>query len=125
MAQSPLLGSLAKAIGKGLAGLFYPAVYEVDGAATGPVYDPILGFPVKYTCLAIEEDFGAYELQGGLVKGNDRKVMILATSLAVEPANLARITIRGKTLTVYGDGEGRPGVTTDPARAVWVLRCRT
>ena len=124
MATSPLLGSMAISIGKGLAGLFYPAVYEVDGPTTGAPHDPIPGAATQYPCLIIEEDFGSYEVQGGLVKGTDRKVMILATSIAVEPVNEGRITTRGRVLTIYSDGEGKPAVSTDPARAVWTVRCR-
>ena len=126
MAQSPLLGSLAKAIGKGMKGLFYPGVYEVDGAPTGSAYDPVAGAVAQYPCLIIEGAFSAYELQGGLVRGTDRMVMVLATSLAVTPVEGGRITSRGVILTIYNEGgAGRAAVTTDPARAVWTLRCRT
>ena len=125
MAQSPLLGSLAKAIGAGMKGMFYPATYDVDGAATGAAYDPTIGAAVVYPCLIIEDSFSEYEWVGGLVKESDRMVMVLATSLAVTPVVGGRITSQGVILTIYSEGAGRAAVTTDPARAVWTLRCRT
>ncbi|HWV44125.1 hypothetical protein [Pseudorhodoplanes sp.] len=48
----------------------------------------------------------------GLVAANERKVLILATSLSVRPQPQDRVTIRGITFTIND-------VKTDPAEAVF------
>lgn len=121
---SPLDGSLARTIGKAMSGLFLDAVLERDTPGTGPAWDPGMPATASYPCKAINEDWGAFTRRGGLVSASDRKVLVLATSLAVSPQSADRITIQGVTLTVVGESDGAPAVSTDPATAVWTLRCR-
>src|SRR5665213_931211 len=98
---SPLLGSLAKTIGKAMAGLFLDATLTRDVQEVGPdPADPPPPTQVHYTCKAIEQEYSSGVRGQGLVASNDIEVLILADSLAVEPQSLDRITIRGKTLTI-------------------------
>lgn len=121
---SPLLGSLAKTMAKALGPVFLNAVYEIDTPGTGPSYDPGEPMTASHPCKAIEDEWDAYYRRGGLISGDDRKILILAKTLAVEPQEGGRITIRGKVFTVYSDGQGQPAVASDPALATWVVRAR-
>lgn len=121
---SPLLGSLAKTMAKALGPIFLDATYEIDTPGDGPAYDPGPPATKTYPCKAIEDDWGAYYRQGGLVSGDDRKILVLAKTLAVEPQEGGRFTIRGRTFVVYSNGEGQPAVASDPALAAWECRAR-
>lgn len=112
-------GELAAIIGDafGDADIFLDATLTVDGPTTGPNYDPTPGTPTVYPCKAIVENYSDYFRKNALVEESDRKVMILATSLAVKPVEGNRITVSGLTLTVVT-------VATDPATAVWEVQGR-
>ena len=121
-----LSGSLAKSIGKAFKSTFLDAVLTRDNAtAGGTPYDPSPTSAATYPCKAIFAQWSDYIVAGGLVKGADRKILILATSLAIVPDIGDRVTIDGVTLTIYSEGEGRAAVTTDPAKAIWTARART
>ncbi len=125
---SPLAGGLAKTIGRAMSGFFLDAVLtRTVYAAPDPLEPWAPGDPTETTfaCKAIHEEWSAYHRQGGLVLSGDRRVLVLASTLAVEPAPGDRITIRGETFTIVEQGSGQPAVSTDPAKATWVLRCRT
>jgi hypothetical protein len=120
---SPLLGSLATTIGKAMSGLFLDATLSRDTASAGG--DPWNKPPpttATYACKAIHEDWGVSYVAGGLVNEGDVKVLVLASTLTIEPLPGDRVTIRSKTFTVVPQGSGQPPVTTDPAKAVWTLR---
>lgn len=110
---SPLLGSLAKTVGKAFAGIFLDATLtrDVPGTIVDPA-DPPLPTQVTYTCKAIVETYAEKFRLDGLVAQNERKVLILADSLNATPVPGDRIAIRGITFTVLE-------VMTDPAEAVW------
>lgn len=119
---------VANIIGGALAPHFLDGVLSRDSvsAPTDP-FDPSTGTPstATYTCKALHEEYGVGYKQASLVNSGDRKVMILATSLATEPQPGDRITIRGQTFTIVpANTAGQNAVTTDPAKAVWNCRCR-
>lgn len=118
---SPLAGGLAKTIGKAMAGLFLPATLARDTAApASPASDPWNpGGPTTatYPCRAIHEEYAERYRLEGLMQAGDRKVLILAASLTVEPKPGDRVTIRGETFTIAA-------VATDPAKACWECRAR-
>src|SRR6185369_14719456 len=109
---SPLSGSLAAQIYAGMKNLFLDATYTVDvpGTIVDPA-DPPAPTPTDYPCLAIVETYSDYFSKGGLVLDGDRKVLILANSLAVRPVVNSRITVSGTQFTTVSVG-------TDPATAV-------
>lgn len=115
---SPLLGSLAKTIGKAMGGLFLDATLtrDVQGVGSDPA-DPPAPTPVEYACKAIHEQYSERFRLEGLVRDGDRKVLILATSLDVEPSPGDRITIDGFVFLIIN-------TATDPARAVWTCQAR-
>lgn len=112
---SPLEGSLARTIGSAMSFLFLNATLRRDVAGTivDPA-DPPAPTEATYSCKAIVEDYAErYKLEG-LVKDNQRKVLILASTLSVTPTVGDRITIRNVT---YGVNS----VASDPALATWEL----
>ena len=115
--SSPLAGSLAKTIGGAFKTLFLDAVLTRDGESTGPSYDPTLGEPLTFNCKAIVEKYSDRFRTDSLIRQSDRKVLILANSLGVRPAEGDRITISGITFTAMD-------VATDPAEAVWEVQGR-
>lgn len=116
-----LPGILADALGPE----FRDAVYEIDGPGTGAPHDPTAGAPQSYPCKAINDQWGAYYKNGGLVSGDERKILILAHTLAVEPQEGGRITIQGQTFQIVSEGGSQPAVTSDPAGATWECRGRS
>ncbi|ACL58456.1 hypothetical protein [Methylobacterium nodulans] len=117
-------GGLAGVFGAAFSWMYVDAVYEVDGPASGPSYDPTPGAPQTFPCKAQRDEWTAYERQGGLVAAKDWKVMVLTKTLDVQPVEGGRITIGGQTLTIASSGGSAPAVSSDPAGAAWVLRCR-
>src|SRR6185369_7619417 len=118
---SPLSGSLAAQIYSGMKNLFLDATYTVDvpGTIVDPA-DPPAPTPTPYACKAIVDTYNDYFSKSGLVLDGDRKVLILANSLAVRPVVNARVTVPavgGVEFTVIN-------VSTDPATAVWTLQGR-
>lgn len=126
---SPLSGSLAKSIYKGMRGLFLDATLTRDTVPDSPAYDPFdPSAPVQtsYNCKAVRDNYGVGHRSGGLVNSDDVKIIILQQSLSVTPKSGDRITIavQGGPWTIVGDVPGQPAVSADPANAVWELRCR-
>lgn len=118
---SPLSGSLATTINRAMSSLFLDATYTEDTPSVGSPdvdsFDPPPPISTTYTCKAIVESYSERFRLDGLVEQNDRKVLILAKSLAVVPKAGGRVTISGITFTAIE-------VTTDPATAVWEVRGR-
>lgn len=51
-------------------------------------------FRSPHICEAYVENYSACFRSNSLVEASDRKVIVLATSLEIEPANGARVTVR-------------------------------
>ncbi len=113
---SPLAGSLAKQAGAALKGLMLPAVLtRTSQGAYDPITDTYPTTTTDYPCRGMVEAYSTYTEAARQLQPQDRKVLILAATLATTPALNDRVTIRGETFTV-----GR--VDTDPAQATWVLQ---
>jgi len=123
---------LAEEIGDAFDDLFLDAVLtrDVPGSTEPPysTYDPGPPGTATYSMKALCESYSAFTRGQGLVGATDMKVMILATSLSVEPQPLDRIAIAVQGFSgqiVAGDTAGTPAVGTDPGKAVWTVRCST
>lgn len=118
---SPLQGALAAKIGKAFGkALFYDAVLTRETPGTPDPSSPwIPGTPTTatYACKAIVDTYSDFAVANSLVDAQDRKVLILATSLSVAPTDLDKVTIRGATYRIIS-------VDTDPADAVWECQCK-
>lgn len=118
---SPLKGPIAKVVGQALKSTLYPiAVNKVTG---GGEYDPETGGVTPptitaYACRGFVDSYSSYEIANGIAQATDRKVLILATTLAITPNPATdTVTANGQTLTIIG-------VKSDPAGATWELQCR-
>ena len=93
-------------------------------AGANPWDPPAGSTTTDYSCKALREEFGASWLAGGLVDATDVKILVLAATLPVTPEAGDRITIGSASWTVVPAGSGKPAVSTDPAGAIWELRCK-
>ena len=89
---------------------------ETPGVGGDP-FDPPPPSVTTYPCRALIEGYSDYFKKNGLVDAKDRKVLVLATSLAVTPEPGDRITVQNITFTAITIG-------TDPATAVWEIQGR-
>lgn len=116
---SPLQGSLAAQIGTAFSGLFYAATVNVTTTATPDPSTPWIpgaATTIAHDCKGMVDEYDAYHVANSLVAADDRKVLILASSLDITPTEAMTVTIRGTTYQILR-------VSTDPALAVWELRC--
>lgn len=116
-----ILDKLPAAINSAFKGIFYDAVMTVDVVPSSPPYDPAdppAPVPVNYNCKSYVEKYSAYYRANSLVSASDRKVMVLAQSLSIEPVIGARITVNNITFTIiaYDDGGSN--------RSVWEIQGR-
>ncbi len=85
------------------------------GASPDIAFDPPAPTETEYTCKALVTKYSAMLRAEGVIDANDRKVLILATSISATPKPPDRVTISGVTFTLRE-------VDIDPANAVWVCR---
>lgn len=117
-------------IGDALNDLFRSATIERDTlSTTAPPASPDLDVQdwapevtstTTYTCKAIYENYSKYMLANNLVQANDRKIMILATSLVTTPEIGDRIILDSLTFVIPPGGK----IDIDPAGAVWNVQGR-
>lgn len=115
---SPLEGALKRTIGKAFERVFLPATLQREEPGTpnpDAPWEPVVPITRSYPCRAIVETYSDFYRAQELVTESDRKVLVLAASLAVEPVAGDRVQIGGKTYTVVE-------IATDPAGATWTLR---
>jgi hypothetical protein len=113
------LDKLPQAINSAFKGLFYDAVMTVDVPQESPdPADPLPPIPTPYPCKAYVEKYSAYYRANSLVGASDRKVIVLAKSLAIEPVNGARISVNNVTFSIiaYDDGGSN--------NAIWEIQGR-
>lgn len=112
---SVLAGSLAKTVGKALKGIFLDGSVSVPAAAAGSEpWNPGAQTWTSYSCKIIHEEYSERLKLEGLVNESHRKFLLLANSISIEPAAGHKVTFQGVDYIVRD-------VSTDPARACWVL----
>ena len=114
------LDTVAADIFNAFSGVFYDAVLvraSTTGSSPDIAFDPPDPTETEYTCKALRTKYSAMLSKEGVIDVNDRKVLILATSISVTPKPPDRVTIQGTTFTLTE-------VDIDPANAVWVCRGR-
>jgi hypothetical protein len=117
--MSSILDDLPGIIGDALGDIFLDAVLTRDvPQVESPPAQPWKRQetePQTFACKAIPEQYAERYRVDGTIKAGERRVMILANSLATTPVVGDRITVRNETFKVSE-------IATDPAQAVWVLR---
>lgn len=102
-----ILDSLPATINSAFKNLFYDAVMTVDVPQESPdPADPLPPVQVTYPAKAYVEKYSAYMRANSLVEASDRKVIVLAKSLAIEPVNGARIAVNNVTFTIISFDDG-------------------
>lgn len=117
--MTSLLDSLPNIINGAFKGLFYPAVMTVYVPVESPdPADPLPPVPVSYPCRAYVENYSAYYRANSLIDAKDRKVIVLAKSMSIEPVIGATLAVQGVPFTIiaYDDGGS--------ARSVWEIQGR-
>lgn len=118
MAKSPLETKIASLIYTGMKSLFLDATLTRDGANSGYSYDPDTAAAVVYACKAIPVEEGRGTQGADMAGSTEVAVLILANSLAVQPAPLDRISVPSRGI-VGVIANRKKAVTSDPARATW------
>jgi hypothetical protein len=72
------------------------------------------------TAIALEDEFSAQDLAGGLVQGNDKAIAIPAAFLTVAPQPFDTVTDAGTTTTIIRVLTSKPGA----AAVTYRLQCR-
>jgi len=114
---SILDGALAEQITDALIGADIPRSAVVTAQETsGPPWEPVIT-DVPYSCSGWVDNYATTDHVDSNVQVNDRKVFIVASTLAITPAPGNTTTIDGSTYSIIA-------VQRDPAGACWVLQCR-
>lgn len=100
---------MARTIGKAFSKVFFSATLT---RAT-----------VAYPCKGLIEKDQRYFGGAGLGAVSRYRVLVLATTLSVEPLEGDVLAIQGKSLTIMPATAAMAAVEIDPAGAVWVLNC--
>lgn len=77
---------------------------EVPGA--GPPYNPGPPTITDYPCTLVETAYSNHELEGSRILASDKKVLIAAGGLAVEPTPSDKVVIGGKAFSIVAPNEG-------------------
>lgn len=85
--------------------------------ATGGGWNTVPGAPQEHACKAMISAYSDHLRAVGNIPDTDVKVMIVGTSIEVEP-------LKGDTVTVGGRSWSLIRVDTDPARAMWTCQAR-
>lgn len=82
-------------------------------------WDETPGAPAVHDCKALVEAYSDHlrAIAAGSIPGTDVKLMIVGTSIAVDP-------LKGDTVTVGGKSWALIQVDVDPAKAMWVCQAR-
>lgn len=85
--------------------------------AQGGGWNAGTGTPQTYPCKAMIEAYSDHLRAVADIPGTDVRLMIVGTSIAVDPLKGDRVTIGGSTWALIQ-------VDTDPARAMWTCQAR-
>lgn len=115
---SPLQGSIAKQVGAALKPFMYPLTIRQTIAGE---YDPDTGTSadiiVDHPCRGYVSEYDWRIEAANLVAPNDRKVMVLSTTLATTPTTNDQVVIEGEAFAIKR-------ISRDPAGATWELQAR-
>lgn len=99
--------------------VFYDAVMTVDVPQDSPdPADPLPPVPTSFGCKAYVTKYSAYYRANSLVREEDRKVIVLAKSLAIPPVIGARITVQGVPFSIISFDDGGSN------RSIWEIQGR-
>ena len=118
---SRLRGSVPSLVARALDPILVDLVYqEVTQVPVDPEkpWEGATERVLVHPCRGIVEGFSRFEVARSVVRATDRKVIIPADTLEVEPTERGRVVVGGETLSVVS-------VRADPLGATWELQART
>ncbi|MGE0749338.1 MAG: hypothetical protein AB7K64_02010 [Variibacter sp.] len=83
----------------------------------GDPFDPDPPTSTDYACKGFLDSYSVLERAGSLIEAGDAKIVIVATTLSIEPAPGDSVTVRGKSYAIVN-------VSADPAVALYELQGR-
>lgn len=110
-----LLDGLATTFNSALAGIMYDLTLVRTVQTSGNAWDASSGTQssTTYTGKGLVELYSNYEIANSMAQATDRKILIMAASLTIEPKPDDVVTINGESFTLVGPGK------SDPAKATW------
>ena len=97
------------------------SLFFSDAMLTRPVqgggWNDTPGMGQTYSCKAMVEAYSDHLRAVSDIPGTDVRLMIVGTSIAVDP-------LKGDTVTLNGKAWALIQVDTDPARAMWTCQAR-
>ena len=114
----PLLnGQLSAVLNRAFAGIYLPATLHVSGSGYDEAGNPTAGTDTDYDCRAMIDDISEVaRAQAGYTE-RERRIMVLADSVAVVPTTNDSITVKGERYAIMG-------VNSDPAESYYSMRCQ-
>ena len=113
-----ILDDLPAEIAHALGDVFREGVLKVPGARNSDGQGGwISSAPSSHPCKALVDDFSDYRRQANGIPANDRKIIILAATVAVEPKV-------GHTINAEGRDWQIVSLVRDPARATYEVQAR-
>jgi hypothetical protein len=117
---SILEGELAEIIGDALLDADIPLdiiVTRSTPSVGGDLFDPPPPTLIDYLCKGFVDTYSVLERAGTVIRADDAKIVIIATTIISEPKPGDLVTARGRSYYVIN-------VSTDPARALFELQGR-
>ena len=119
--MSILQGDLADDVTAALdaAGVPYALVVSRTTTTGGDPWDPGSGetTTTDYACSGWLDSYGLDLIDGTIIQSGDVRVIILQSSIAIDPAPADTVTIDGQTYTIIS-------VKADPAGTLWDVQAR-
>lgn len=113
-----ILDELPAEVAEALDDVFRPVVLKVPGVSTPDGQGGFTpGEPTSHPCKALVDDYSDFRRSSAGIPATDRKIIILAASLSVEPAVGHTITAEGRDWQIIA-------LTRDPAVATWEVQGR-
>ena len=113
-----ILDELPAEVAEALDDVFRPAVLKVPGVSTPDGQGGwVAGDPASYPCKALVDDYSDFRRSSAGIPATDRKIIILAASLSVEPSVGHTVTAEGRDWQIIA-------LTRDPAVATWEVQGR-
>lgn len=113
-----ILDDLPDVIAEALDDVFRPATLKVPGPQVSDGQGGyISGPPVEHPCKVLVDDYSDMRRATAGIPTNDRKIIILAASVAVSPAVGHAIRAEGRDWQIIA-------LARDPARATWECQGR-
>lgn len=113
-----IVDDLPDVIAEALDDVFRPAVLLIPGAQVSDGQGGYTsGPPVEHLCKALVEDYSDFRRSALGIPANDRKIIILAASVAAPPAVGHTIRAEGRDWQIIT-------LSRDPAAATWEVQGR-